>query len=136
MQARKKYFDENVPDDVQAVLDVSALLGIPEFRLFDIAYRFWYGEGADEKTIERYFIPYMFQDVVPLWVRHFTHHVRSLGRQGRLDKTAFGIQRRVATSESVQRGRVYALTLLTVLVVLLLLAELAADQFCLFPPCY
>lgn len=136
MQARKRYFDENIPDDVQGVLDVAAILGISEFRLFEIAYRMWFGRSADEATIEGYFMPYMFHDVVPPWVRHFVARVLARQREGRLDPAAFGIVRRDATAEDVKRGRHFALWLATILITLLLLAELAADKYCLFPPCY
>ena len=135
-RTRKRYFDENIPDDVQAVLDVSAIMGIAEFRVFDIAYREWHGEDADEATIERYFTPYMFHDVVPPWVRHFCNRVLELDRLGRLDPTFFGVLRRPASKDQVNKGRLYALCLVTTMVVLFLLAELGATQFCLFPPCY
>ncbi len=136
MQARKQYFDESIPDDVRAVLDVAALLAIPEFRLFHIAYRFWHGDDAEEAVIEHYFTPYMFGDVVPFWVRHFTNRVIELDRQGKLNPAEFGIVARTATNADINRGRAFALGLVTALVTLVLLAELAAEQYCLFPPCY
>ncbi len=136
MQTRRQYFDEDIPDDVQGVLDAAALLGIPEFRLFHIAYRSWYGHDAEEAAIERYYIPYMFGDVVPLWVRHFANHVIGREREGRLNPAEFGIVRRQATRDDIHRGRAFALGLVTAMVMLVLLAELAAEQYCLFPPCY
>jgi hypothetical protein len=132
----KQYFDEDIRDDVRAVLDISALLGISEFRLFHLAYRFWYGDDAAEETIERYFIPYMFHDAVPPWVRHFTNHVTSRAGEGRLDPAEYGIARRFATNADIRRGRAFALGLVTAMVMLVLLAELAGEQYCLFPPCY
>ena len=135
-KTRKRYFDENIPDDVQGVLDVSAIMGIAEFRLFAIAYREWHGEDAEEATIERYFTPYMFNDVVPPWVRHFCNRVLDLDRLGRLDPTFFGVLRRRATKDQVRKGRLYAFCLVTTMVTLFLLAELTADKYCLFPPCY
>ena len=133
---RKQYFDEDLAEDVQATLDAAAQLGIAEFRMFHIAYRQWYGCEADEKTIERYFIQYMFHDTVPFWVRHFSQRVRDLDRRGRLDPAEFGIARPKATTRQINRGRVFALGLVTAMVTLVLLAELAADKTCLFPPCY
>ncbi len=136
MQARKRHFDENVPDDVQGVLDISAVLGISEFRLFEIAYRLWFGRSGDEATIEGYFTPYMFNDVVPPWVRHFVARARESQSRGRLDPADFGIPRRHASAEDIKRGRLFALTLASAMIILLLLARLAADKYCLFPPCY
>ena len=133
---RRQYFDEDIPEDVQATLDVSALLGVAEFRMFHIAYRQWYGHDAEEATIERYFIPYMFHDRVPPWVRHFTQRVKQLDLAGKLDLAEFGIVRRAATAQQIHRGRAFALGLFTVLVTLVLLAELAGRNSCLFPPCY
>jgi hypothetical protein len=137
----KRYFDEHkTPADVWAVLRTSALLGISEFRLFHIAYRFWYGREADEDQIERYFVPYMFKDVVPPWVRHFTNRVQTLDRDGTLDPSAFGIRPRQANRGDVQRGRLYAMYLVSIMAVLYIIAELSADvlglQQCFLPPCY
>jgi hypothetical protein len=137
----KQYFDERkTPADVWAVLRASALLGISEFRLFHIAYRFWYGHEADEDQIERYFVPYMFRDMVPPWVRHFTNRVQTMDRDGTLDPSAFGIRPRQATKADVQRGRLYAMYLVSALAVLYILAELSANalwlQQCYLPPCY
>ncbi len=136
MGARKKYFDEDVPDDVQAVVGVSALLGVSEFRLFEIAYRFWYGRAADERTIERHFAPYMFGDVVPPWVRHFSQRVLAHERDGTLEPEAFGVRPRHASAADIHRGRMFAVCLITAMVALVLLAELAVDKVCMFPPCY
>lgn len=133
---RKQYFDEDIPEDVQAALDVAALLGVPEFRMFHIAYREWYGHDGDEATIERYFIPYMFHDRVPLWVRHFAQRVKHLDLAGTLDPASFGIIRRSATAQQIYRGRAFALGLFTAMVTLVLLAELAGKSVCMFPPCY
>lgn len=61
---------------------------------------------------------------------------RALQREGRLDPADFGIPRRHATADDIKRGRLFALALATALIALLLLAQLAADKYCLFPPCY
>jgi len=136
MRIRKQYFDEDLAEDVRSVLDAAALLGIAEFRVFQIAYRAWFGEDTDEVTIERYFTPYMFQDAVPPWVRHFTARVLDADRQGVLDPAQFGIRRRAATAGQIHRGRMFALILVGSLATLWLLAEIAAVGGCMFPPCY
>lgn len=60
----------------------------------------------------------------------------ALQREGRLDPADFGIPRRHATADDIKRGRLFALAPATALIALLLLAQLAADKYCLFPPCY
>jgi len=59
-------------DDAQAVLWSAEILEISEFELFDTAYQAWYRETAQVARPERIFADYMFDEVVPFWVRHFT----------------------------------------------------------------
>lgn len=131
---------EDIPDDVLQVLDTSALLSVSEFRVFDLAYASWYGRKADEDTLERHFLPYMFQDTVPPWVRFFTRKVLELERRGRLDPSALGVVQPRTSAGDVARGRVYAFTIGSSLIALFLLAKLAAPLLgidgCWFPPCY
>ncbi len=137
----KRYFDEKkTPLDVWAVAKMSALLGISEFRLFEIAYRKWYGRDGDEQLIERYFVPFMFDDQVPLWVRHFTNLIERLDNDGTLNPSDFGIRNPDATAQQIRQGGRYALIIVTVMTALILLAEASANlmglSHCFFPPCY
>jgi len=136
----RRYFDENqIPTDVWSVLRTSSLLSVGEFRVFEIAYEIWYGEKGDEKTIERYFIPYMFGDVVPMWVRHFCKRVLQLDEEDKLDPVEFGIVRRQATKEQVSKGVEYILWIVVVFILMFVGLE-AMEEFvtlrCMFPPCY
>lgn len=136
----RRYFDEKkIPRDVWSVLRTSSVLSVGEFRVFEIAYETWYGEKGDEKTIEGYFIPYMFGDIVPMWVRHFCKHVLQLDEEDKLDPVDFGIVRRQATKEQISKGVEYILWIV-VLFILMFVALDAMDEFvklhCMFPPCY
>lgn len=134
------YPQERTPPDVLEVLTSASLLSVSEFQVFCLSYRRWFGQEADEATIESHFIPYMFRDEVPIWVRHFTRTVVRLDREGHLDPQTFGIKRRQANAYDVTRGRLYLLGLGVALVLLLILAEISVDWLdlhnCFFPPCY
>ncbi len=62
-------------EDVQAVARAAALLRIPEFAFFQLAYRRWYGTAARDAEIEPHFAGYMFRGRVPFWVRHLAREV-------------------------------------------------------------
>ena len=59
-------------DDAQAVLWTADVLEKSEFEVFEEAYRAWYQEAADIHRLERIFADYMFDEIVPFWVRQFT----------------------------------------------------------------
>ncbi len=59
-------------DDSQAVLWSAEILGKSEFEVFETAYQAWYRETPDVTRLERIFAGYMFDEVVPFWVRQFT----------------------------------------------------------------
>lgn len=136
----RRFFDEKkIPLDVWQVLRTAAVLSIPEFRVFEIAYKQWFGEDTDEATIESHFVPYMFKDAVPMWVRHFCKRVLKLDKDGTLNPTEFGITSPVATREQQSRGVEFMILAVASIVTLVLLAELAAQAMklnCMFPPCY
>ena len=131
---------DDTPEDVLQVIRTSAILSISEFRLFDLAYASWYGRDGDEETIERHFLPYMFGDVVPPWVRSFTRRVLELERQDRLEPRDLGIVPPAADEGDVFRGRYYAFIIALALITLYILANLTAPllglEDCYFPPCY
>jgi len=136
----KRYFDENqIPDDIWLVLQATSRLEIPEFKLFEIAYKEWFGETGDEETIEKYFIPYMFNNIVPPWVRHFASRVIELDNAGKLDPRAFGIVPKFATRESIRKGIDFGAWLVLWLTGIIVLAKISVsimDLPCMFPPCY
>lgn len=135
----RRYFDEkSIPNDVWAVLRTASILNVGEFRVFQIAYREWYGEDGDEQTIERFYTPYMFKEIVPLWVRHFCKRVQKWDEDGTLDPVELGIVARPSTSEQKWRGIEAFFWIFGSLLILILIADIAArisDLKCGFPPC-
>lgn len=136
----KRYFDEKkIPGDVWSVLRTASVLSVGEFRVFEIAYEQWFGEKGEEAAIERHFIPYMFKDVVPMWVRHFCTRVLQLDEEDNLDPANFGIVRRRATKEQLNKGIEYILWIVVVFILMIMAIE-AMDGYikvhCMFPPCY
>ena len=132
-------WSQDIPADVMEVLETSNVLAVSEFRVFSLAYRFWYGREADERTLERHFTPYMFSDLVPVWVRSFTHRILALERRGRLEPEEFGIETPRGSPSLVRRGIVYSFIVATAVIGLILLARAAAASLgvdCWFPPCY
>lgn len=136
----KLHFDEHkIPQDVRGVLRASALLSVGEFRVFEIAYEDWYGESGDESLIEKYFTGYMFNDIVPPWVRHFCKKILQLDDDGDLDPADFGIINAPATTQQVNRGLEAIMWVTGAMIVLFVLGEGAAQVMrlqCMFPPCY
>jgi len=136
----KRFFDEGrIPNDVWSVLRTASLLSVGEFRVFQIAYAQWYGEEGDEKMIERYFTGYMFNDIVPVWVRHFCTRILKLDSEDALDPAEFGIERKAATLEQRNRGLEFITLLLVILIAFFFIGDSAAKLLrlqCMFPPCY
>lgn len=136
----RRYFDEHkIPNDVWSVLRASSLLSVGEFRVFEIAYKDWYGEDGEETLIEKHFTGYMFNDIVPPWVRHFCKKILRLDSEGTLDPEDFGIMRKVASPEQINKGLEAIMWIAGAMIVLFLLGESAADIMrlqCMFPPCY
>lgn len=137
---QKRYFDEGrIPEDVWSVLRTASLLSVGEFRVFEIAYEDWYGESGDEKLIEKHFTPYMFNDLVPIWVRHFCKKIIKLDSEDALNPIDFGIVPRKATIAQRNKGLDYIMLMIFFLVAMFVFGEHAAKLLrlqCLFPPCY
>ena len=134
------YFDEkNVPPDVWDVLRAASLLNIGEFRIFELAFKNWFGRQAREKTIERYFIPYMFRGRVPSWVRHFCREIIDLERMHHLDAEYYAFKPEIQTYAGIWKGLLGFIGIGATLLVLVLLAKSVAPMMplaCTFPPCY
>lgn len=133
-------FDEDMGSDVQEVLDASALLEINEFEVFRIAYAGWFGERATDRLIEPFFTDYMFHDIVPSWVRHFTRRVLKLSREGHLEPREFGILPRPFRQDMAAKGIRYLIIAIFWVTLLVILAHFATrlwpEAQCFFPPCY
>ncbi len=136
----KRFFDEGrIPEDVWGVLSSASLLSIGEFRVFEIAYEQWYGEAGDEKHIEKHFTSYMFNDIVPVWVRHFCKKIVKLDDEDALDPAEFGVVHGAATMEQRNRGLEFIAALMFILIAFFFIGESAAKVLqlqCMFPPCY
>ncbi len=134
-------FDEHLAPDVDSVLNATALLDITEWDFFNIAYNRWHGGPAEQAVMEPIFAAYMFNDVVPLWARHFARLVERLYRRGVLDRRALGVARLPSSQQMVTRGVRYGIFVAVVIIALVVFAEFVSQvtrlgERCLFPPCY
>jgi hypothetical protein len=140
---RGAFFDERrFNPDVVDVLEAAATLEVTEFELFRIAYRRWHGDDdATDDVIERYYLPYMFGERVPAFVRHLTREVLARAEEGRLDPKDFGVMPRQLTMDMYNRGLRYVLWLVIIFGSALSGAIAVAEltpwyQSCYLPPCY
>ena len=132
--------EPDLPEDLKGVLETAGLLEVSEYRVFELAYGDWFGHAGGTEAIEASFTPYMFHEIVPPWVRHFTRHVRALVCAGRLDPRDFGIFPRRLSAGDVVRGRLYVAYVVSGVIAMFLIAQLTVDflkiKGCLLPPCY
>ena len=63
---RKQYFDEDLDQEQWDLLEAAAQLQVTEFKLFELAYRDWYGHPARQQAIEVCFRNYMFNRIIPI----------------------------------------------------------------------
>ena len=127
--------------DLIAVRQTAALLDITEFRLFELAYRWWYGKPAPAGRIERVFVVYMFQDHIPFWLRHYLRHVQTLHEAGPVHRSTLGIAPNPVPSYARWRFGLSVLVLIVILTALFILAVntsglLDVTHNCYLPPCY
>jgi hypothetical protein len=136
----RRFFDEDkIPDDVWSVLRTSSVLSVGEFRVFEIAYEAWYGVAGDEKMIEKHFTRYMFNDLVPPWVRHFCKLVLERYSNGTLKLADYGVERKEATTIQINKGLEAMMWIIGFMIVLFLIGEGTSQALwlqCMFPPCY
>ncbi len=134
-----KHFDEDLPTDVEEVLDVAAALDIKEFEVFHLAYDWWHGEKLTDAEIEPIFVKYMFNSVVPPWVRQFTRVALQLRDEGKLNPDMFGVQEQPADAKMISQGIRYSVIIVMALGALFMIAHFSRDipwWTCMFPPCY
>lgn len=135
----RSLFETQLPSDVAGVLKTAALLDTTEYRVFELAYRNWYGLVANDTQIESFFIAYMFKDNVPLWVRQFTRH--TIQRSHTQGVTVDDLRQPISDPASIAKGVRFLLVVAGVLAFMLILAEntgylSSVTQECYFPPCY
>ena len=46
-------------------------LCVSEFRVFELAYRVWFGEPGELRTLKCHFVDYVLCGDIPVWVRHY-----------------------------------------------------------------
>ena len=117
----QQYFDEDLKPDSLDLLEAAAALEVREFKLFELAYREWYGRRPIANVIEAHFSNYMFNKVIPAWVRSFSRRVVELHGAGELDPKAFGVYQPLPSKRLIFVGRVFASLLIVVFVVFLML---------------
>jgi len=123
------------------VLNTAALLETSEFNVFHLAYRSWYGKTVSDKEIERYYVPYMFREVVPHWVRSFCRMILESEKSGKLDARNYVPPEPPPKKHEVSQFMMKLIIAINCLIILLKLADQAAVQMgladnCMFPPCY
>ncbi len=133
--------DPDIDPEIANVLETAALLDTTEFNVFRLAYVQWFGRSATTQLIEPYFNAYMFHEIVPFWVHHFTRQVIQRYDQGRLDPEDYGLTPTPISAKMILIGRAYTIVLIVVLVALFMLTvgsehlRVIAEN-CYFPPCY
>lgn len=75
----KKYNQLSI--DSQQVQAAANVLDVTEFRLFELAYRDWFGTLGQEGELEKLYMLYWFTGLAPSWVRHYSRQVMSLSSQ-------------------------------------------------------
>lgn len=123
------------------VLNTAALLETSEFNVFRLAYRSWYGKTISDDEIERFYIPYMFREVVPHWVRSFCRMILKSEKSGELDTRDYVPPEPRPKKHEVSQFTLKLIIAVNCLIILLMLADQAAiqmglDERCMFPPCY
>lgn len=121
------YDDEEIEPDTREVLEASSVLQITEFRLFELAYRRWFGEATSEERIERYYCGYMFKAIAPFWVRHYCRDVIAHDKTGDLDPTDFGVFPAPESDSMVHKGIRYTFVVFLVMTSIHLVAILVAN---------
>ena len=135
----RRYFDEHkIPVGVFGAARgcVAERGGIPRVR---DSYEDWFGEAGDEKLIEKHFTGYMFNDIVPPWVRHFCKKVLKRDSEGEIDPAEFGVVHKSASRAQINKGLEAAMYIVGFMIILFMFGESAAQVLklqCLFPPCY
>lgn len=135
------FLQDSLPSDIQRVLDSAAMLDVTEFKLFHMAFADWHGYEADSDEIEPFFVKYMFEDVVPYWVRQYTRKVLRLAHEGQLSRRTLGLQP-VPTSARMRSRGGWFLIILVLCVTFLIILAVATGRLlpflrdCYFPPCY
>ena len=136
------FHEQSLSKDALLVLDATAKLDTTEFKLFELAYVDWYGEICSGQKMESYFTFYMFDSVVPFWVRAFCRKVLAFKGKQNLVRSSFGIGEVKETREMRILGGLHGAILICCLLLLIYIFSIPANELpefikeCYFPPCY
>lgn len=119
---RRQYFDEDMDREQWDLLEAAAELQVTEFRLFELAYKEWYGAASKHQVIEVHFRNYMFNRIIPVWVSHFSRRVVEQSQAGTLDPRRYGIYQRLPSRRMRRVGQAYIAMLLVAFIALMYMA--------------
>lgn len=92
MQPAISHFNWQVAPDVRHVGEVAKVLGVSEFEVFRLAYRFWYRRELRQQVLDEAFADYLLREQVPSWVRDYCRRLLNLAAVGQLDPRDFGVE--------------------------------------------
>ena len=114
-------FDRHVPADLRRVPRTASVLGIGEYKLFQLAYRWHFEHDLGTTSIETSFSDYLRKRTVPPWLTGFCKRVLYLDSVGQLDRQAFGLDPRPPTHYAVMVPRYSAIIVALAFLLALLL---------------
>jgi hypothetical protein len=117
--------------DLDLVLRAAQNLDIPEYDVFTLAYRNWFG-GTDPVAVDRAFAAYLLRKVVPAWVRHYARRTLTQG----MSPHEFAAELMPPAPAPCQGVIAGGLVLGAVALVIALAAAGSPPEGCFFPPCY
>ncbi len=92
----------------------SELLQISEFDFFRLAYSQWFGRDIPVPRLEHIFAEYVFEDIVPYWVRHLSRRVLKRSDQGVLDPLEFHVIPPKGSRRLRIEGYIYSIIILII----------------------
>ncbi len=124
--------------DLAKIIRAADKLGISEYDFFHLAFRRWTGREPDVHMLEKIFVDYMFQQTVPLWVRHLVREVRARDTEGRLNPVELGAMKYRKRQSPPQHGRLCVGAMAAAMVLYVIaLTEISYDPETSAPmPCY
>ncbi len=110
---------EHLLDDGDAISVAAALLQVSEFQLFHIAYFLWFGTRIPDSKMEKFFCGYMFQNIVPFWVRNTARKVMGRASEGALDPREFNVEPPRKDPELKRQGMLYSALFVAIFLLIL-----------------
>ena len=99
---------EHLPKDGDLIQWAVDAAGVGEFDFFRAAWRAWHGSSAEEKTLERIFVAYLYSQKAPSFVRHFARRVLDAEAAGSLRSAELGLRGLRRVQRFRPRGNVMA----------------------------